>query len=105
MIVEAITPTYRTGSAVEGEVGFMLHGHGFLNIRPNQRVYVAVANSAPTEYYGRQEEHFSLDVRVIDDREAECIFRESYNYGDYYLGALGNGIENPVWINRTRPLP
>lgn len=105
MIVNAITPAYRTGGSVEGSVGFTLSGHGFLNIKSNQRAYVAVSNGAPTAYYGREELRYSLDIQVISDGVAECVFREGYNYGPYYLGAIGDGVELPVWINNSKPLP
>lgn len=105
MIVDAITPTKRSGAGGgAGTLAFKMLGHGFRYIQNDSVAWLAVDNNSPLEFYGAELPHYKFTVQVVSDSELNILFNETYGYGDFYIGAIGNGIDAPLWVNNSKPL-
>lgn len=105
MIVDTITPTKRHGAGDgEGSLAFKMYGHGFRYIGRDALGWLAGSNLSPLQYYGNDTARYKFTIQVISDSELNVIYNETYGYGDFYIGAIGNGVDAPLWINTTRPL-
>lgn len=105
MIVNTITPTKRQGAGGgAGTLAFKMFGHGFINIDSGSLAWLSANNNNPLEFYGRDLARYKFTIVVLSDSELNILFDETYGYGDFYIGAIGNGVDTPLWVNNTRPL-
>lgn len=74
---------------------------------PSVKGWRATSNESPMLTYG----DFSFAVRihnivVRDDNHLEVYAAQPATFSvDGYLGAIGDGIMAPYWVNNSRPLP
>lgn len=81
-----------------------MSGHGFNYIGDDCFGWLATDNNVPLEFYGRDVNRYQFDIEVVSDSELRVLYKETYGYGVFYCGAIGNGINAPLWVNNTKPI-
>lgn len=104
----SVTPEYRTERTVNAnETVFTLYGVNFDLIGPDDKGWISGRNDNPTIVYGQTGGGFyQLELRVIDSCTMEAYYPEAHaGMFTLYLGAIGDGVNPPVWVNNSQPLP
>lgn len=104
----AVTPEYTTESEFEAnQTVCTVTGLGFSSLSPMVMGWRSSNNADPLQFYGQADQLYArLLFRIINDTTMEAYFPERHNgLASAYLGAIGDGVNEPLWVNYSEPLP